>query len=97
MLICKRSGIMIGLVIFFAALLLLVPYFVMNGHAVNLTAISRLSATSTQHDVEQLLGRPSNTYATENGIVWVYSGSTWCMVTVVFKPNGMFDSIDHDH
>lgn len=45
----SRSGIMIGFVILFAALLLLVPYFVMNGHAVSLTALSRLTATSTQH------------------------------------------------
>ena len=93
----SRSGIMIGLAILFAALLLLVPYFVMNGHAVSLTALSRLSESSTQHDVEQILGRPSNTYSTENGFVWVYSGQTWCIVTVVFKQNGMVDSIVHDH
>lgn len=89
--------IKIGLVILCAALVVLVPYFVMNGHAVSLTALAQLSESSTQYDVEQFLGPPTNTYATEKGFVWVYSGSTWCIVTVAFKQDGTVDSMDHDH
>ena len=73
------------------------PFYVMNGHPVRIGSLASITTTSTQMDVRGLLGKPSHVASDGGNVSWKYTGCTWCMVTVVFGPDGKVTSVDHDH
>lgn len=74
-----------------------VPAYVMNAHPVSIDSLSSVTTTSTETDVKTLLGEPTEINAAGANVVWVYSGLTWCIITVEFGPDGKVVSVEHDH
>lgn len=73
------------------------PAYMMNAHPVKIGSLSTVTTSSTQEDVKALLGKPSHIDSESGNVSWRYSGFMWCIVTVVFGPDGKVTSIDHDH
>ena len=74
-----------------------VSTYAMNAHPVSIDALSFVTTTSTKNDVTALLGEPTKIDAAGANVVWVYRNFTWCIVTVVFGPDGKVTSVEHDH
>jgi len=91
----RRLGITSA--VMFLAGVLAIPSFVMHGHSVSPHRLERIRVGSLAADVESAIGSPSSVMHDTTGDDWLYSGPTWCHVTVSFDPNGIVDCIDHDH
>ncbi|MFO1044289.1 MAG: hypothetical protein U0941_21095 [Planctomycetaceae bacterium] len=91
-----RRLLAVGAAVIVVALVAL-PFYAMNGHPVRISSLSKITTSSTQMDVRALLGKPSHVDSWGGTVSWRYDGFTWCMVTVVFGPDGKVTSIDHDH
>ena len=76
---------------------LAVPYFMIEGHSVSPYLLERIHVGSNMADVESTLGSPSKITRDPTGDDWLYSGPTWCHVTISFDADGLVDYIDHDH
>ncbi len=70
-----------------------VPTVTMTGHPVPISRLNRIQPGATKAEVQSLLGAPTRI----GGNDWVYSGSTWCYITIHFTPDGTVDFVDHDH
>lgn len=67
----------------------------MSGHPVPLDRLNRIQPGTTKAKVQSLLGAP--TRIRRRGRAWIYSGTTWCNVTIRFTTDGKVDYVDHDH
>ncbi len=56
--------------------ILMYPFHVMNGHPVRIESLDSITTSSTQSEVEKLLGRPSYITTEGNKVLWQYSDST---------------------
>jgi outer membrane protein assembly factor BamE (lipoprotein component of BamABCDE complex) len=91
-----RFGLFIGRLTT-AAVLLLLPIYVMQGDPVSVDSLSSLTTATTTHQVEALLGTPSHIDTKDTTVCWKYTGFTWCIVTIEFGADGKFRSVEHDH
>ena len=66
-----------------------------SGHPVPVDRINLIQPGTTKAEVEALLGTP--TRIRRHGHDWIYSGSTWCKVTIHYTTDGKVDFVDHDH
>ena len=71
--------------------------YLMNAHALPIKSIEMTQVGQSTEDVMSRLGSPSRIDKSESGESWVYSGMTWCYVTVYFDNDGLVESVDHDH
>lgn len=71
--------------------------YAMNGHPVPLRLINETAVGDSTDAVLKRLGTPSRIVSRETGESWVYSGMTWCYVTVYFDDNGRVETVAHDH
>ena len=73
------------------------PVISMSGHPVSIRRLSHVHSGTTADRVRSLLGNPSKIHSSDDGDLWVYSGFTWCYITIHFAPDGTVAYIDHDH
>ena len=71
--------------------------YAMNGHPIPLKLINETTVGDSTETVFERLGTPSRVDSRETGESWVYSGMTWCYVTVYFDENGRVETVAHDH
>ena len=94
----RSPGVWIG---GFLAIVLLcivvIPTYVMDGHAVSIRQIEAVKTGDTTDEVMRRFCRPSRVNNNELGESWVYSGFTWCIVKVQFDSNGLVHEVVHDH
>ena len=83
--------------VMFAFGILSIPVFMLDSHAVSPYRLKRIHVGSTASQVEKALGAPSSITTDLAGDDWVYSGATWCIVTISFDADGIVDYIEHDH
>lgn len=83
--------------VMFALGILGIPFFVMGRHAVSPNQLKRIHVGATASQVESALGVPTSITTGSTGDDWVYSGATWCYVTISFDADGIVNYIDHDH
>jgi hypothetical protein len=69
------------------------PVVYMSAHPVSMSQLSRVQIGMTEKEVHQTLGAPESA----EGGRWVYSGPTWCYVTIVFSDEGRVAEVIHDH
>ena len=73
------------------------PMVAMTGHPVSLERLSHIHDGSSAEDVLTLLGTPSTVNLSDDGEIWIYSGVTWCFVTIQFSHDRTVIDVDHDH
>lgn len=96
MALLKHRGSLAGLcvLVFFLIIGLVgVPVATMSGHPVPIGRLNRVQPGTTEAEVQSLLGTPTRI----RGHKWMYSGSTWCYITIHFTPDGRVDYVDHVH
>ena len=71
--------------------------YAMNGHPIPLNLINATEVGDSTNTVLERLGTPSRIVSSETGDSWVYSGMTWCYVTVYFDEDGRVETVVHDH
>jgi hypothetical protein len=69
------------------------PVVYVSAHPVSMSRLGRVQIGMTEQEVHQALGSP----ASVEGGRWVYSGPTWCYVTIVFSDEGRVAEVVHDH
>jgi outer membrane protein assembly factor BamE (lipoprotein component of BamABCDE complex) len=94
----KNIGETLALCSFIAFVMLImtcagVLFYVMNGHPVAITELSKIQQGMSQSEVKTILGEPKRTYED----AWRYAGVTWCYVTIRFDDEGSVESVVHDH
>ena len=70
-----------------------IPVVQMSGHPVPIAGLNRVRAGMPKSEVRTLLGNPTRI----RGHRWLYSGTTWCHVTIHFAADDRVDYVDHDH
>lgn len=83
--------------VMFAFGILAVPIFAIEGHCVSPYQLKRIHVGSTAAEVKSVLGKPTAVTANPAGDDWMYSGSTWCQVSISFDSNDVVEFIEHDH
>ncbi len=73
------------------------PMVAMTGHPVSLERLSHIHDGSSAEDVLTLLGTPSKVDLSDDGEIWIYSGVTWCFVTIQFSHDRTVVDVVHDH
>jgi len=81
----------------FAILLILASWYVMNGHAVDISDLKKISPGDSSVHVHSVLGEADKVVVDLDGDQWTYSGPIWCQVTIDYDSNGMVESVVHDH
>ncbi len=77
--------------------MLMMPVVAISGHAVPIDRLELIQTGSSSDQVQLALGSPSDIEQVERGDVWLYSGPSWCHVTIHFGADGKVMYVDHDH
>ena len=91
----SKLSIVAGLMVMFGVLSL--PIVAINGHAVPTRVLEQVRSGDSTEQVRSMLGNPDETHAAEQGTVWLYSGPTWCHVTIQFGEDDRVQYVAHDH
>ena len=84
-----------GLMVMFGVLAL--PVVAINGHAVPIRTLELVQTGDSTGTVRSMLGSPTSMRTSGDGTEWLYSGPTWCHVTIRFGDDHKVQYVSHDH
>ena len=91
----NRIAAFAGMMVMFGVLTL--PVVAINGHAVPLRTLEKVKTGDSADTVRSMLGRPVAIRVSADGTKWLYSGPTWCHVTIQFGGDNRVQYVAHDH